>query len=446
MSRRRYDRLLRAREEAEALLEAKSRELWEANQRLKAQAEALEKTVESRTAELETAMHAAEASNRAKSVFLANMSHEIRTPLNGVLGMAKAIGDTDLSPDQQEMTDTILDSGQILLGVLNDILDISKIEAGQMDIENIPFDIAELAQSAKRHHGFKAREKGLGFEVTVREAARKWVTGDPTRLRQVTGNLIANAIKFTKTGGIQVTFDLDAAPPNATLRIEVRDTGIGISADGIANLFRPFHQLDASVAREYGGTGLGLSISHHICTLMKGDITVQSTPGSGTSFIATAQVATAPAPEAVAAPDIQSLRETLTGKHWRLLVAEDNKTNQMVLSKLLQPYELEITLVDNGEGALQATRKDHFDLILMDINMPVMDGIDATRAIRADEASGKRPATPIIALTANSMTHQIESYLTCGMNGHLAKPLVHDTLLQTIAQAVTKPELLQVPS
>ena len=378
-------------------------------------------------------MLAAEASNQAKSVFLAAMSHEIRTPLNGVLGMAQVLKDSALTSENQEMAATIVDSGNVLLSVLNDILDISKIEAGQLDIERTTFDIPALVQAAADVFQLKAQEKNLTFDLRIAETAQRSAIGDPTRLRQVISNLLSNAVKFTSAGHVSLSVTLN----RRMLRVRVEDTGIGIPEDRMADLFQPFQQLDASVNRRFGGTGLGLSISRNICQLMEGDITVSSKLGAGSVFEAHVQVTPTATPKpAPATENGDQIDPILNRKPWRILLAEDNRTNQFVFKKLVKDYSWDLTFAQDGQEAVQAYEAGTFDLMLMDINMPNVDGVEATQRIRAFEAASARAPTHIIALTANSMLHQVESYLAAGMDGHLAKPLKKDTLLSTIAKAL----------
>jgi signal transduction histidine kinase/CheY-like chemotaxis protein len=436
VSRKRYERALNACREAERLLEEKSREVWEANQQLKEQAAGLERAVEERTVDLIKQQVAAEEANKAKSVFLASMSHEIRTPLNGVLGMAEALLDTPLQPDQKEMSKTIVDSGKILLAVLNDILDISKIESGHFEIENSAFDIVALFESIQKLYAPKAREKGLTMDVDLSAAAKRWVSGDALRIKQVAGNLISNGLKFTQAGGIKVTVNVDEGPNrNSLLSFTVADTGEGIPEDKIDRLFKPFSQVDSSVSRKHGGTGLGLSISQQFCELMGGGISVQSTPNVGSIFTAIMNVAMAEKPvERVANTDLVDI--TLKQQKWRVLLAEDNKTNRMVINKFLGKFDLEIYAVENGKLAVEAYESGDFDVILMDVNMPEMDGITATKLIREAEEKSGQQRTPIIALTANTMTHQVVEYIASGVDRHLGKPFKKSVLLETICETL----------
>jgi len=438
VSRRRYNRERLARQEAEELLDGKSRELWDANQELIKQADGLEKIVQDRTVDLQKAREVAEAASHAKSVFLASMSHEIRTPLNGVLGMAEALTDTTLSDEQKVMAATIVDSGQLLLAVLNDILDLSKIEAGQLEIETLPFDLETLFFATYQLYSFKAIEKNITFEINVQEDAKCWVKSDPVRMRQVAGNLISNAIKFTSSGSVVVDVTLDGRiNESGILSIAVRDTGEGIPENKIAALCQPFVQVDASVARKHGGTGLGLSISQKICGLMGGDIFIESEEGVGSCFTATMRVVRTDTVSEETEGDIDKAIATIHQKKWRILLAEDNRTNQLVFKKFLKQFDLDIRVAGNGQEAIDLTGAEDFDLIFMDINMPIVDGVTATEVIRKRDADLKKERTPILALTANTMVHQITEYIEAGMDNHLAKPVKKNVLFQVMADALS---------
>ncbi|WP_229678434.1 ATP-binding protein [Neptunicoccus cionae] len=392
--------------------------------------------VGARTTELHHAMEVAEASNRAKSVFLASMSHEIRTPLNGVLGMAEALTDTALCAEQQEMTNTILESGGLLLSVLSDILDVSKIEAGELTIEQIPFDLVAHFNAAKQLYAMKAVKRNLQFDIKLAPSAGVWIKSDPVRLRQVVGNLVSNALKFTSEGKVCVRVDLERTTKGAFLKTSVRDTGIGIQQDKLRNLFQPFKQADDSITRNFGGSGLGLVISRQICRLMDGDLTVNSTFGEGSEFVASMKVDPAvrsiePTPQ----EDDQAFR-FMSSRQWRILVAEDNRTNRLVLERQLKDLELDLVLVSNGAEAVELATAQTFDLILMDINMPVLGGMEATARIRQWEKDTARAPSPILALTANAMTYQIAEYLNGGMDGHLSKPIKKSVLLRTLSDSL----------
>jgi signal transduction histidine kinase/CheY-like chemotaxis protein len=432
VSRKRYDRARKACGEAERLLEVKSREVWEVNKQLKEQAAGLELAIQERTADLVKQQVAAEEANKAKTVFLASMSHEIRTPLNGVLGMAEALLDTPLLDDQKEMSATIVESGKILLAVLNDILDISKIESGQLEVENAPFDLIALFDAVGKLYAPKAREKALSMESGLSSAARRWASGDALRIKQVAGNLLSNAVKFTRNGGIDVHVDVYGGPNgDYKLAIVVSDSGEGIPKDKIDRLFKPFSQVDSSVSRRHGGTGLGLSISQQYCELMGGKITVQSKPNVGSTFTAVMNITLVGKPvERVINTELTQL--IMGQKKWRILLAEDNKTNRMVINKFLGRFDLDISVVENGKLAVDAHARSAFDVILMDVNMPEMDGITATKLIRKAEEKTGQLRTPIIVLTANTMTHQIAEYFASGVDRHLGKPVKKDTLIDTI--------------
>jgi signal transduction histidine kinase/CheY-like chemotaxis protein len=462
--RRRYDRERRARLDAERLLEAKSRELFEANQRLKAEADRLEAAVIERTADLDRARAEAEAANAAKSVFLATMSHEIRTPLNGVLGMAAALAETGLSASQAEMLEVVTASGELLLAIINDILDLSKIEAGRMELEQVPFRLDDPLNAALRLYQLQAEEKGLRLEAAIAPSARVPVEGDPTRLRQIVGNLLSNAIKFTEHGSVRLAArigpapDADGpgtgeqglgapdvgAPGRGQLVLSVEDTGIGIPPDRMSRLFRPFMQTDASIARRFGGTGLGLAITQSLCGLLGGGIAVASTPGEGTTFTVRVPVTLLPERRSnldrAADPCPTTLaRAWLAEVRPRLLVVDDNPTNRLVMKHLLARFQAEVTLACDGAEAVQAHARYRFDAILMDMVMPVLDGPGAARAIRAAEAGWGQPRTPIIALTANARSEEIAICLDAGMDDHLAKPVRPEHLARRIARALGGP-------
>jgi signal transduction histidine kinase/ActR/RegA family two-component response regulator len=360
----------------------------------------------------------AEAANRAKSNFLAMMSHEIRTPLNGVLGMVQAMALQSIDATQREQLAVIRQSGETLLAILNDVLDLSKIEAGKLELETAEFDIGALLAGVRDVFAPTAEAKGCDFVMTVEPAAAGVYRGDPTRVRQVLYNLVSNALKFTADGEIRVA--VSARPDGVEFLI--KDTGIGMTPGHMAALFRKFEQADASTTRRFGGTGLGLAICRELVTLMAGSIDVESAPGAGASFtvvlplprIGDAPVTTLQASSPVAAA---------LGPPPRVLAAEDNKANQLVLRALLQHLGVEPRLVENGLDAVAAWEAEPWDVILMDVRMPTMDGLAATRAIRERERTMGRCRTPIIALTADAMSHQVAAYAEAGMDGFVAKPI-----------------------
>ncbi len=380
--------------------------------------------------------YAAEAANQAKSSFLATMSHEIRTPLNGVLGMAQAMAADTLTAVQRDRLDVVRQSGEALLAILNDVLDLSKIEAGRFELEDIEFDLSELMKGAHSAFTALANKKGLSFDLTVDEAARGVYRGDPTRVRQILYNLISNALKFTDHGEVRVT----ASWSDERLALTVSDTGLGIAAERMEALFEKFTQADTSTTRRYGGTGLGLAICRQLAQLMGGEIDADSQVGAGSSFhvrLPLVRVGEAQAPSFSVAPPPPPAE--LTSLRIRVLAAEDNSVNQLVLKTLLHQIGVEPVVVENGELALEAWRGGRWDVILMDMQMPVMDGLTATRAIRAAEAAAGRPRTPIIALTANAMSHQIQQCAAAGMDGHVAKPIEAARLFEALEAALALP-------
>ena len=410
-------------------------------------------------AELVKARDDANAANVLKSHFLANMSHEIRTPLNGVLAMAEVMAMDDLAPTQRERLSVIRESGAVLLGVLNDVLDLSKIEAGRLEIQDRPFDIAQLAQTIRETYAPQARDKGLAFEVAIAPEAQGLWRGDVDRLRQILGNLIANALKFTLEGAVAVRFA--SAEDGDGLRIDVADTGIGMSPDILPRLFDKFVQADSSTTRRFGGSGLGLAICRELANLMDGSIKVQSREGRGSTFTVLVALPReeaitdvhyiddghAPAPRAAgteAAPQVEAEAEAPAGTaRLRVLAADDNPTNQKVVKAVLAPLNAEVVLVADGEACIEAWKASQFDIVLMDIHMPGMDGVEAAQAIRALEAAEDRPRTPIVAVTANALAHQVEGYLAAGMDGHVAKPIEVTKLYAAIEAAMTAARLAQ---
>jgi PAS domain S-box-containing protein len=373
----------------------------------------------------------AEAANQAKSNFLATMSHEIRTPLNGVLGMVEAMAADALTTPQRERLEVIRASGAQLLSLLNDILDISKIEAGKLVLESVDFDAAQLCASVVAAFAGLAEAKGVALALDVAQGAHGRYLGDPTRVRQIVGNLVSNALKFTDHGRVGVRLE----PAASGLRIIVSDTGVGIASRQLKRLFQKFEQEDSSTTRRFGGTGLGLAICRELTERMGGDISAKSQVGKGAVF--TVDLPLASVGDAPPAARERGMRTApMTDGSLRLLVAEDNEINRLVIQTLLEQAGLSPTLVSDGAAAIAAWDAQPFDLILMDVQMPVMDGPGATRAIRRREAETGRARTPIIALTANALAHQIGDYEAAGMDGHVAKPIELPRLFAAIAAAL----------
>ncbi|MFN3514421.1 MAG: ATP-binding protein [Phenylobacterium sp.] len=370
--------------------------------------------------------------NAAKSTFLATMSHEIRTPLNGVLGMAQAMATDELSPAQRERLEILRKSGASLTAILNDVLDLSKIEAGRLELEQIPFDLEETLEAVSQVFAALAREKGLAFEAEIGEAARGRYRGDPTRLRQIVFNLISNALKFTAEGAIRVVAD----QVDGRLRIGVSDTGPGIGPEQQARLFGKFVQLDASITRRHGGTGLGLAICQELCALMGGEISVESALGRGSAFTVVLPLEKLPdaGPERRAAEPVFGI----SGRPLRVLAAEDNEVNQAVLKALLGAVGIEPVFVPDGLQAVEAWAAAEWDLVLMDMQMPVMDGESAIREIRAREAAAGLRPTPVIALTADTLAHQVAALRAAGADEHVAKPIELPRLLQAMAEILDR--------
>ncbi len=371
---------------------------------------------------LVAAEQAAQAAGEAKSNFLANMSHEIRTPLNGVLAMTELMAQGALNSEQRDRLDVVHHSGRELLRIINDILDFYKLESGRLQLDCAGFDIQEALDAVLANARPMAVDKGLALELEVAPDARGLRQGDRGRLGQIVANLVCNALKFTAQGRVRVSVSGLGEGGADGVRIGVRDTGIGIAEDKIPLLFQRFSQIDPSSTRRFGGSGLGLAICQELAGLMGGEVSVDSEPGVGSCFslsLPLPRVATALPeiqPPAVETPSVEPAR-------LRILAAEDNLTNQMVLKTIIDIFGGDLTLVDNGREAVEAWKAGEYDMILMDLHMPVMDGIEATRAIRRIEAQSTIVRTPIIALSANVFIEQVDGCIAAGMDGHVAKPI-----------------------
>jgi len=403
--------------------------------------EHLEDRIRQRTEELELAMHRALAASQAKSEFLANISHELRTPMNGVIGMIDVVLDSRLNMEQREQLETAQRCAYSLLTLLNDILDLSKIEAGKMVLETIGFDLHLLLDDSIKSYQPKAAQKGIAISVEVAPTVPAQLIGDPLRIRQVIGNLLSNAVKFTDSGSVQLRIDADRIGDRVIeLKIEVQDTGTGIPADKLHTIFDKFTQADGSISRKYGGTGLGLAITRKLVEMQGGAIRARSTVGQGSTFSVT--LLCEPLVERLSSFGTKPVKRVGAPREpvelVRVLVVEDNVVNQKVVTAILKKTRFVVVLANNGQEALDLLRSTGvtpFSLIIMDIQMPILDGLETTRLIRQE---ARWDHLPILAMTAHAMNGDKERCMEAGMNGYISKPVNPAHLLATIDKHLSR--------
>jgi signal transduction histidine kinase/ActR/RegA family two-component response regulator len=397
-----------------------------------------ERHTRQRERELTHERELAEARSRAKTELLAHVSHEMRTPMNAVLGFSDILARSPLRPEQAHQVEVLGHAGRQVFALINDLLDNARIESGRLALASHPFNLVDLVELQLELLRGRAQAQGLWLRVFARTEATGWVLGDQQRVAQIVTNLVGNAIKFTKTGGVTVELtrthghDGPDGPRAGLVELSVQDTGIGIPPDRLERIFQPFEQADASIAPEFGGTGLGLSITRSLARLMGGDVTVQSRVGEGSRFVVTLDLPDAQPPHG----DFIEPRadRVAPSRPLSLLLAEDNEVNVLVIEGMLEPLGHRITRAADGAEALEALREAEFDLVLMDMLMPGIDGLTATRQWRAIEAAEGLPRTPIVALTANAFDTDVQQSLAAGCDAHLTKPISLAALLQALAK------------
>ncbi len=377
---------------------------------------------------LEVELARSREADKAKDMFLAAMSHELRTPMNGVLGMAQALNTTRLDDEQKEQVEVITHSVESLLHIINDILDYSKLSSERLELESIPMDLRHILEDVVQLMENAARDKGISLEMNWKAGEETWYLGDPTRIRQMIFNLLGNAIKFTGEGGVQLTVEAEPWGTRNRITIQVADTGVGISEDRLEAIFDYFEQGDNSTTRQFGGTGLGLAITRQIIGQMDGDITVSSKEGQGSLFTLVMDLTATEQP----APQPVEAAEDLPHLGLKALVVEDNPINQMVTTKILQRIGVQATVAVNGHEALEILEREDFDVVLMDVRMPVMNGYEATKAIR--RLNGEKSSLPVLALTGEATRADVEKCLASGMDRHLAKPISLEMLLPALKE------------
>lgn len=392
-----------------------------------------------RERELKNARKAAEAASESKSAFLANMSHEIRTPLNGIMGMAQVMSATELSDQQREYMSTILESGKTLMALLNDVLDLSKIEAGKLDISPVDADLHHILRRIRNLWRPRAEEKGLDLRLALDCDLPTFINFDPVRLQQCISNLVSNAIKFTAKGRVDIFASARSHEDGGHLiEIRVADTGSGMDEETLGRLFQPFAQADETISRKHGGTGLGLSITRRLAEMMGGSATATSEVGRGSEFVVTFRAGPASATPRRRSVDQTASeseqRQQLKTSNLRVLLVDDHPINRQVATLFLRPFNLRIAEATNGREAIEALKQEPFDVVLLDMHMPVMDGPTTIKAIRECEEDWKD--IPVIALTADAMSGDKERYMAMGMDGYLSKPLAERDLISEILRVV----------
>lgn len=430
---RALERERQAKRAAEKIIEEKSAELYYANKELATLNESLEKQVIERTAQLKEALTRAEESAKAKETFLANMSHEIRTPMNSIIGFVNLLLKSSWSEKEMSYLSAIKSSSNNLLILINDILDLSKISSGNLRLENIEFNLIDLIKETLYNFKEKATTKGLTLRYETAPGIAHQFIGDPVRIQQILNNVIGNALKFTEKGSISINTKLvDEKKGSQVIEFKITDTGIGISADKIESIFESFIQEDDSTTRQYGGTGLGLAICKQLVELLKGEIHVQSTKNVGTTFFVTIPLKKS---KTIAKKEVTNIDEVNNAFHGAsVLVAEDNKFNQLLIESILTENSFSVDLVENGRLAIEKIKTKDYDVILMDIQMPVMGGVEATKIIREKLDL----PTPIIALTANALKGDEMKYLSCGMDSYISKPFEEEDLITKMNQLISQ--------
>jgi len=424
----RFRMLETERSRVEATVVERTHELTLANRALAHEVEGRETL----RAAAERARDEAEKANCVKSEFLANMSHEIRTPMNGVLGLADILGATELSGEQEELASGIRESAESLLAIIDDILDLSKLEAGKLAIDPVPLDIRVVIRQIKTLFAPAMEERSLDFRVTISDRVPERVVGDAVRIRQVLINLLGNAMKFTAEGSVRLCVDADHGPDAVELRFEVSDSGVGMTEESLALIFEPFTQGDSSTTRRFGGTGLGLTICRQLVVAMGGAISVKSELGAGSTFRFNLPLESADSEAAPASSRARVVPASLDGL--RVLLAEDNPVNQKVAKGLLKRLGCEVTVVADGLDAIAAAAEGCFGVIILDWQMPVMDGLEAAREIRVREPNGTR--VPIVAMTANAMAGDRERCIESGMDDYVRKPVRVEELSATLRRVL----------